>query len=260
MGPMMHSRNSVKGTHSKEPCNIEEMLILFFLMTWEKNSRCEERKDPFVNLNVCLNVSLRDTKQNSEGFKYWTAWPCLTVEETAAEVSLPFTEAFSNQRTPFTTVWRVEQDGIKMTPGWLWSGTGVELGTGEKYKCIHEDSHSLMDFWSGTMASVFFFFCFILNSIHLNAIIRIIAVALLICIFWPRVSTLSDAPSSHRSGKAGLSLVWSWTSAHFSSRTRALVSLQYSGFFLRFHHCLPVSPNTFIFCHYYWFVLLQLII
>lgn len=39
------------------------------------------------------------------------------------EFSWALTEAFGNQGTPFTAVWRGEQDGIKMTSGTVWSGT-----------------------------------------------------------------------------------------------------------------------------------------
>lgn len=131
----------------------------------------------------------------------------------------------------------------RMELKWPQAGFGVELEWNwAQEKNTNASTRTPTPWWTSGVAP-----CFILNSIHLNAIIRIIAVALLTCIFWPRVSTLSDAPSTHRSGKAVLSLVWSWTSAHFSSRTRALVSLQYSGFFLRFHHCLPVSPQYFYF-------------
>lgn len=85
-------------------------------------------------------------------FEYWTAWICLTVEERVREFTWPFTEAFSNQWTPFTTVWRVEPDGIKMTSDWVGSRTGCVRKI--KKTSIHKDSRFMMDFLNGNIQFV----------------------------------------------------------------------------------------------------------
>lgn len=142
---------------------------------------------------------------------------------------------------------------------WPQAGFGVERGAEVKYKCIHEDSHSLMDFLSGNIQFVAHSWnsseqCFwevgvrgyvcmfqmLFWTINLNAVILIIVV-----IFF---------------------FLFPWRTACLHMERCAFIILQILPSFppqlrtLRFQPLSSPFRNNFIFCHYYWFVFLQLII
>lgn len=92
----------------------------------------------------------------------------------------------------------------RMELKWPQAGFGVEQGADGKYKCIHEDSHSSMDFLSGNIhfgiyswnsseqcfskvvVKGFFNVSDFFSTIYINAIILIILVFVIFIIFTPR--------------------------------------------------------------------------